>query len=911
MAGWGQHEWAGMPIVDDALSAFRHFRVHKLRTTLVLLGIVVSVASIVVLTAIADAMRRDKAAYFEEAGARIAMVVLLNARGLELEEERPYKYANEHFGCVYDEITDFLPIKDWREAEQIKQLCPNTVKAISAILNKADAPPKMSCDKMAGDYRIYGVTDDFFNCFAPRPVAGRIFTHEEFLNNERVIVASHQLNHEYLAQMAGNYGNLEAVYGKGYDPTSLPMTLVDEEKTLYLNGIGFKVIGLLPPNRPTLEPFFRYNWCGLVPYYQTRSLSDKQGTNRFIFYPKTTDRAAFEEMKPILERMYPDATPVLRSAEAWAEQERKTLGIATTGFLIIGLATLLVAAIGIMNTTLVSVRERQLEIGVRKALGASSRDIGRQFVTETVFLSLIGIVFGLLLAFVLVGAVEYTQKTLILPALMKFKTYWGTSGAGGKSMDPRAWEINYAVVVLTSFVVAAVTLGVAALASLLPAREAAALHPVECLRRRSFVPPALRRSRLWRLAMLRPLLEDPDRTWLSVSSLSVGVALIVVLTSVGEYNRRSSNSWLREVSPDTIDFHIWEGVTMPFMKFPPFDQSFIDDVKAKCPHVREVAYSFSVDRYARLDGKYVSLRSRDVTADREFMERRRMWGTDAVSAGFVDFFGNMKMLSGQGITQEDIDRKTPVCVLDEKTAQIMFPKEDALGNSLEIQGKTFTVKGIVKEPETFGKEWWSGAYVPLSFAREILGSETTVWLSAKTTDSHLARDEIADLYEARYGVELERAKQFTMAGEAQAQQRREAWFNAALLISLAAGAMFVGGVGMMNIMLIGAAARTAELGIRRALGATRARIMGQFLAESAVLSLAGGAVGFVVGCILAEFGLPLLYLAWRQEEVWPTMLSVHWSLIALLFGLAVGTLAGLGPAIKASFVRPVEALRDE
>ena len=911
MVGSRQQERAGVQFAEDAVSALRHFRAHKLRTTLVVLGIVVSVASIVVLTAIADAMRRDKAAYFTEAGARIAQVVLLNARGLELEKERPYKYVDRYFGCMYDEITDFLPIKDWREVEQIKQLCPNTIQAISAIINKTDAPPKMSCDKMKGDFRIYGVTDDFFNCFKPQPIAGRIFTREELLNNERVMVASHQLNHEYLAQMAGNYSDIEAIYGKGYDPTSLPMTLVDEKKTVYLNGIGYKVIGLLPPNRPTLEPFFRYNWCGLVPYYQTRALADKQGTNRFIFYPKTTAQEAFDEMKPILKKMYPDATPVLRSAEAWAEQERKTLGIATTGFLIIGLATLLVAAVGIMNTMLVSVRERRLEIGVRKALGASSRDIGRQFVTETVFLSLIGIVLGLLLAFVLVGAVEYTQKTLILPALMKFKAYWGTSGAGGKSMDPRAWDINYAVVAVTSLIVAAVTLVVATLASLFPAREAAALHPVECLRRRSHVPPAVRRSRLWRIALLRPLLDDPDRTWLAISSLSVGVALIVVLTAVGEYNRRSSNSWLREVTPDTLDFHVWEGVTMPFATFPPFDQSFIDDVKTKCPHVKQVVYSFSMERQAWHDGKYVSLRSADVTADREFMERRRMWGADAVCAGFMDFFGNMKMLSGQGITQDDIERKIPVCVLEEHTARVMFPKGDALGKPLEIQGKAFTVKGIVKEPETFGQEPWGGAYIPLSFAREILGSETTVWLSAKTTDSYLARDEIADLYEQRYGVELERAKQFTMVGEAQAQQRREAWFNAALLISLAAGAMFVGGVGMMNIMLISATARTTELGIRRALGATRSRIMGQFLAESASLSIAGGLVGIVVGCILVEYGLPLLYLVWNHEEVWPTMLSAHWSLIALLFSVAVGVLAGFGPAIKASFVRPVEALRDE
>jgi len=253
-----------------------------------------------------------------------------------------------------------------------------------------------------------------------------------------------------------------------------------------------------------------------------------------------------------------------------------------------------------------------------------------------------------------------------------------------------------------------------------------------------------------------------------------------------------------------------------------------------------------------------------------------------------------------------------VCLLDEHAASVLFPDGDALGNTLEINAQAFTVKGVIAQPDPYDREPWGGARIPFSFNRSILKVDGGVRLSARTLSPELAREEIANLYEEVHGRELqERNAHFDMVGAEQAQARKEAWFQAALVMALGTGTLIVGGIGMMNTMLISMAARIGELGILRALGSTRRRVMGRFLFEAVMLSVGGGLVGIVVGLAASQYGLPLLYLIWGQDELWPTALSTHWPILALLFGVLVGVISATGPALKASFLRPAEALRYE
>ena len=193
-----------MNLSEDLISALRHFRKHKSRTALALFGVAASVASIIVLTGVADAMRRDKARYFEEAGARMGQIVLLDKRGFETLQGKPHKYGARAF-FQYDTL-EYKPIKNWREIDRIKQACPNTVAAISPIVysGKFSEQAEMSSGSLKDGVYLFGVTDDFFNCIAPNPVAGRTISREDMETGRRVVVLAWEVEHAYLAATLGD-----------------------------------------------------------------------------------------------------------------------------------------------------------------------------------------------------------------------------------------------------------------------------------------------------------------------------------------------------------------------------------------------------------------------------------------------------------------------------------------------------------------------------------------------------------------------------------------------------------------------------------------------------------------------------------------------------------------------------------
>ena len=899
-------------LADDVISAWRLFRIHKLRTGLAVLGIAISVASIVVLVSIAHAKARDTAAYFNEAGARIAQIAVLDQRGLELIDDSASDFRERYNYGAYERLT-YRPIKDWRDADYLKAACPNTVAHITAFAKAANAPPNLVCGPFTDDQRIYGVTDEFFECIGPKVMPpGRAFTREDIEERHRVAVISWEILHEYLGEVFEGKDKLEEAYGEGYGPDDLPLTLMDDENVVRINGIRYDIVGILPPVCPVLEAFFRYNYGCFVPFDRERELNGEGATNRFLFYPKGTAEEAFAELKPLIEKMYPGSTATLQSAEMWAQQERSELGAATTGFVLIGLGTLFVSAMAVMNTMLVSVRERRPEIGIRKALGASQKDIRRQFIHETMAISAMGILAGILLAFVVAFLVEALQNAYIMPILRK----WAKEtqfGSGGWRMEPRGWDIHFGVVALAAGISALVALGISLLASLLPAREAAAMDPVACLANRS--TPRGGRVRRWALlrsAWFRPFFEDPERTWLAISSLSVGVAVVIVLTGVGEYNRLRAADWYDRLGPDSVYFDLSLVVPNWEEDLPGMGQSFLKRLEKECPHVENVWTECWMSRELQSSGA-ADLRSAALTVNKENRTKYRLWGADAVPAGRADFFPHRPLLAGREITQEDIDTKAPVCIVDEHAAKTLFPDGDALGGWVEFGGVTFTVQGIISNQDPYDDRPWGGLRIPISWGRDVIGTDESFWLLAHTSDPRAACREIADLYQDTFKLALqEPLRHFKMVGEEQARARREAWLNAFLTMSIGLGTLLVGGVGMMNTMLISTTARTREVGVLRALGASRAAIIRQFLFESIVLSLGGGIVGVVVGLGFTWFGLPVLYLAWdRSDILWHTVLSLHWPVIALFFAVFVGLISALGPAIKASVIRPAEALRYE
>jgi putative ABC transport system permease protein len=266
---------------------------------------------------------------------------------------------------------------------------------------------------------------------------------------------------------------------------------------------------------------------------------------------------------------------------------------------------------------------------------------------------------------------------------------------------------------------------------------------------------------------------------------------------------------------------------------------------------------------------------------------------------------------GAAFTQDDIDQNAPVCVLGQTVATSLFGNEDPIGQTINIKAVPFRVIGVLqgKGFSATGQDQDDFVVVPLTTAQKrITGTE---WLD-DIYFSAASRDEIPEVTRRIIGVMRER--HHLRAGEdddfnirtpeelIRAQLARARIFTL-LLGSAASFSLLVGGIGIMNIMLISVSERTREIGLRLAVGATERDIQMQFLSEAIVMSLIGGALGVVTGVA----GSYLL----QNTLQWDMRLSGQIMVTAGLFSTAVGIFFGYYPARKASQLDPIEGLHHE
>ena len=251
------------------------------------------------------------------------------------------------------------------------------------------------------------------------------------------------------------------------------------------------------------------------------------------------------------------------------------------------------------------------------------------------------------------------------------------------------------------------------------------------------------------------------------------------------------------------------------------------------------------------------------------------------------------------------DGARAVAVLDETLAQEIFGNVDPLGKRVVINGRPALVIGLAKEESGFlGLQTVKNVYVPLGFWQEIFAERAITQLegsTAKKEDVPRAMAQAVKILERRHQAE-DRYKAVSL--EQQMQVAGKITGIITLIIGAVAGiSLLVGGIGVMNIMLVSVTERTREIGVRMALGARRRDILSQFLIEAVVLSLTGGFIGILLGAGGA-------YLVARLAR-WPPLISFGTVLVAFVFSAAVGIFFGLYPANRAARMNPVEALRQE
>jgi putative ABC transport system permease protein len=270
----------------------------------------------------------------------------------------------------------------------------------------------------------------------------------------------------------------------------------------------------------------------------------------------------------------------------------------------------------------------------------------------------------------------------------------------------------------------------------------------------------------------------------------------------------------------------------------------------------------------------------------------------------------LEMLEGRFFNDTDEQRAAKVTVLGYDTAAQLFPGVSAIGRDVEAAGMVFTVVGVLdKQKQAFGggdNPQDNQAFFPLTTFHDMHPEMLDYWITLKYDDPKnraLVEDELTELLRRRRKVANEKPDNFAIFGT---DTITRLWDEITgglflLLFSLSTVALMVGGVGVMNIMLVSVTERTREIGVRKAIGATKKTILTQFTLEAITLCAVGGVIGILLGSGIA-FGLKLLL---------PTLVSPLWIAVAFLSSCAIGLIFGIYPAWKAANLDPIEALRYE
>jgi len=276
-----------------------------------------------------------------------------------------------------------------------------------------------------------------------------------------------------------------------------------------------------------------------------------------------------------------------------------------------------------------------------------------------------------------------------------------------------------------------------------------------------------------------------------------------------------------------------------------------------------------------------------------------------------------EIAAGRSFDATDIAGAAKVCLIGQTVARQLFGGVDPVGQSIRVRRVPFTVVGVLegKGQSMMGSDQDDLLIMPISTARKrVLGAANlakqrsvgTIWVKVpEGNDMKAAEEQVRALLRQRHRLQPGQDDDFSLRNleEVAAAQEASSRVLALLLAAVASVSLVVGGIGIMNIMLVSVTERTREIGLRRAVGARTRDILGQFLVEAVTLSLIGGLAGIALG-VGAAFGI-------AQVAGWRIVLSPEAVALAVAFAFVIGVFFGFYPARKAARLNPVEALRFE
>ena len=399
---------------------------------------------------------------------------------------------------------------------------------------------------------------------------------------------------------------------------------------------------------------------------------------------------------------------------------------------------------------------------------------------------------------------------------------------------------------------------------------------------------------------LRALLRNKMRSFLTMLGIIIGVGAVIAMVAIGEGAKArveesfaSMGSNLLIVMPGSTNAGGARGGfgSMPTLTW--------DDLRA-------IRGEISTVRYA----------AAQLRTNAQLQSEDQNWST-TVTGTSPEYFliRSWRAAAGRSLLDSDIDASAKVVVLGQTVVDKLFGSSaDPVGQTIRIKNIPFEVVGVLarKGQSPMGQDYDDGVFVPqTTFASKIQGGlqkflQGTIFVGATSTDATArAEEQITALLRDRHRIGPGQDDDFSVRNlteMANAQQEGMKTLTT-LLASIAAVSLLVGGIGIMNIMLVSVTERTREIGVRMAVGATPLNILTQFLVEALTLSVVGGLIGIGLGVLGAN------QLA--QKFGWPMLIRPDIVVVSVAFSGFVGVVFGLYPAQKASRLDPIDALRYE
>jgi len=399
----------------------------------------------------------------------------------------------------------------------------------------------------------------------------------------------------------------------------------------------------------------------------------------------------------------------------------------------------------------------------------------------------------------------------------------------------------------------------------------------------------------------RALQVNKARSALTMLGIVIGVAAVIATVAVGSGATQRIQQQIASIGSNII-IVIPGSVTSSGMRMGTgaavtLTESDARDLAAQCPSVAVVAPV--------------------VRGGSQLVYENANWAS--VTMGITPEFLGIRDLSiakGAAFTQHDVDGATKVVVLGQTVVDNLFGDIDPIGKSIRVKKVPFIVVGVLarKGQSPMGQDQDDIVLIPLSSAkRKVLGIKSanadavdSIMLQAASNQQmQAAQDEAQALLRQRHHLQPAQDDDFSIRNmqEIFAAQESSSRVMSLMLAAVASVSLIVGGIGIMNIMLVSVRERTREIGLRQAVGAKTRDILTQFLVEAATLSVAGGIIGIVVG-------VGTSFLVSRLAD-WQTVIGPGAVLLAVFFSALVGITFGYYPARKAAYLDPIEALRYE